>query len=38
MGREDPLTETIVITSDKLTVDDLDFQDVVAKVTNGLRR
>jgi len=37
LGRDDQLSETIVVTSETLTVDDADFQDVVANITNGLR-
>ncbi len=37
MGVESPYTETVVITSETLTVDDLAFQQAVADVTSSLR-
>src|SRR5690242_18914780 len=35
-GQKDPLTETVIVTSKTLTVNDPDFQKVVANVTSGL--
>ena len=37
LGRKEPLTETVVIWSDSLTVDDPAFQEVVTKATSTLR-
>src|SRR5215211_1834438 len=37
LGFDDPLTETVIITSDGKTVDDPAFQQVVADTTAALR-
>jgi putative drug exporter of the RND superfamily len=37
MGGKQPLTETVVIASDSLTVDDAEFQNAVTATTNALR-
>ena len=37
LGRKEPLTETVVIWSDSLTVDDPAFQEVVTTATSTLR-
>ena len=37
MGGKQALTETVVVTSDTLTVDDPEFQNAVAATTNALR-
>ncbi len=37
MGHSDPLTETVIVTSKTLTVDDAAFQQVVMDTTNELR-
>jgi RND superfamily putative drug exporter len=37
MGESDPLQETIVVTSDSMTVDDQAYQQVVTQTTNDLR-
>ena len=37
LGREDPLAETVIITSDSATVDDSAFMDVVNQVVTNLR-
>jgi len=37
MGGKQPLTETVVVSSDSLTVDDAEFQNAVTATTNALR-
>ena len=37
MGGKQPLTETVVVSSDSLTVDDAEFQNAVTATINALR-